>query len=585
MAFYFYTGGDARFQDEAFDIAEATARMADMHRNHEIRNATNEAMRKQLKALQIANPNKEITTDDVQEILEFFNKEAQKRNAQMYSQWTKTASVIEGENGQIVYTGKAFNAALKEIKKNVGKVSQGRAIYDMMKVMQSVYFPELDLSVFDGKHDIEIWKAYNDFINENIAHGENNIFAQAFKSYGKINRAQLGQLKNVIIKYYGNQAQSAADQVQLIEAEAIQTMIERISQIKYTYGKPQQVQANIITYLKRILNLVYAGKKISSQAVERGLRERVKHYSTISKEFEGFFKNTVNISNFMGDFGEALDAMMSGIMDAAASAGEEAALDEYAEYKADQIIQETLGKVNNARVGIRYKIKKPSNTELNSKLAKINQELSTESDLAFSYSVLPKPDANNFLTINGMLVDNARSIKTYSRIGASKIKIPKTGSVEEQIKQFVNTSFNASDEVAIASTVAAPRIMSYLQTLYPDMIIASSSGDDAFNNMVHWAITTSFIDELLGGTGGSLTGSSNQIDWATLFVVNGISMSTFNVINHIAQLQYNSEEYDQIVTGDRAFLNEMDILTFDDYIATLKYSAHLKIAHLLNAIT
>ena len=65
------------------------------------------------------------------------------------------------------------------------------------------------------------------------------------------------------------------------------------------------------------------------------------------------------------------------------------------------------------------------------KLAKINQELSTESDLAFSYSVLPKPDANNFLTINGMLVDNARSIKNYSRIGASKIKFPKTGSVEE----------------------------------------------------------------------------------------------------------------------------------------------------------
>lgn len=585
MAFYFYTGGDARFQDEAFNVAEATSRMADMHRNHEIRNATNEAMRKQLKALQVANPNKEITMDDVQDILDFFNKEAQKRNTQMYSQWTKTASIIEGENGQAVYTGKAFNAALKEIKKNVGKVSQGRAIYDMMKVMQSVYFPELDLSVFDGKHDTEIWKAYNNFINENIAHGENNIFAQAFKSYGKINRAQLGQLKNVIVKYYGNQAQSAADQVQLIEAEAIQTMIERISQIKYTYGKPQQVQASIINYLKRILNLIYAGKKISSQAVERGLKERVKHYSTISKEFEGFFKNTVNISNFMGDFGEALDAMMSGIIDAAASAGEEVALDEYAEYKADQIIQETLGKINSARVGIRYKIKKPSNTELNSKLAKINQELSTESDFAFSYSVLPKPDANNFLTINGMLVDNARSIKTYSRIGASKIKIPKTESVEEQIKQFVNTSFNASDEVAIASTVAAPRIMSYLQTLYPDMIIASSSGDDAFNNMVHWAITTSFIDELLGGTGGSLAGSSNQIDWATLFVVNGISMSTFNVISHIAQLQYNSGEYDQIVTGDRAFLNEMDVLTFDDYIATLKYSAHLKIAHLLNAIT
>ena len=56
-------------------------------------------------------------------------------------------------------------------------------------------------------------------------------------------------------------------------------------------------------------------------------------------------------------------------------------------------------------------------------MANINKMLSTDSDLAFEYTVLPKPDSNNFLTINGMLVDNSRSIKTYSRIGARRLKI------------------------------------------------------------------------------------------------------------------------------------------------------------------
>ena len=116
------------------------------------------------------------------------------------------------------------------------------------------------------------------------------------------------------------------------------------------------------------------------------------------------------------------------------------------------------------------------------------------------------------------------------------------------------------------------------------MLVASNSGNDDFNNLVHWAITTSFIDELLGGTGGALIGSSNSIDWATLFVVNGISLSTCNVISHIAQLAYGTE-YDNIISGDRAFLNELDELAFDDYIGTLKYSVHLRMRELLHALT
>lgn len=584
MAFYFYTGGDARFQDEALDIHEAMGRFQQVHNENEIRNAVNEAKRKQLLALKVANPNQEFGDDDIETALDFFNAEARKRNATMYSNWTKTAAIVEGTDGQMIYTGATYSAALNKIKENVGKVSEGRAIVDMMEMMQTVFFPELDLSVFEGKHDSQIWKAYNDFITENIAHGENNMFAKAFGAYGQINRAQLGQLKSVITRYYGNKAIQATNEVQAIEAEAIETMIYNISQIQYNYGKPKQVQASIISYLKRILNLVNQGRTISANAVEKGLRERVKHYSTISKEFETFFKDTINISNFMGEFGEALDAMMSGIMDAAASAGEEAAIDEYAEYKADKIVQETFGKVNGSRVKINFKIKKPSDAQLKSKMANINKMLSTDSQLAFEYTVLPKPDSNNFLTINGMLVDNSRSIKTYSRIGAKKLKISQNQKFEDQVKQFVNQTFNKSDEVAIASTVAAPRIMSYLQTLFPDMLVASNSGNDDFNNLVHWAITTSFIDELLGGTGGALIGSSNSIDWATLFVVNGISMSTFNVISHIAQLAYGTE-YDNIISGDRAFLNELDELAFDDYIGTLKYSVHLRMRELLNAIT
>lgn len=588
MAFYFYTGGDARFQDEALNINEALNRLRQVHDSHEARNAITEAKRKQALALQVANPNKEISDDDIEKTLELFNAEARKRNAEIYSAWTKTASVRKGQDGQMMYTGATYAAALNKIKQNAGKVSEGRAIQDIMEVMRSAYFPELDLSVFEGKHDSQIWKAYNDFINENIAHGENNIFAQAFGAYGQINRAQLAQLKPVIMKYYGARAKNALQQAENITKDTVEQIRNAVRNVKgtkgYTYQKARDVHDSVLAYLDEILHQLDNKVAIPVDKVEQELRDRAKHYSSISDLFTRFFKDTNNISNLMGELGEAMDAMMSGILDATAAAAEETAIEEYADYKAERIVQETLGKVNNARVNINFKVQKPSDAQLKAKLANLNKELSTDTDLVFQYRVLPKPDSNNFLTINGLVVDNARSIKTYSRIGARKMKIAQGQSFEDSVKQFVKQSFNKHDEVAIASTLAAPRIMSYLQTLFPNMIVASNTGDEEFNNLVHWAITTSFIDELLGGTGGELIGSPGSIDWATIFVVNGISMSTFSVISHIAQLQFNSE-YDELVSGDRDFLNEMDQLAFDDYIGTLKYSAHLRMRNLLNAIT
>lgn len=588
MAFYFYTGGDARFQDEAYDLNTAFNNMQAMHQNQETRNAISEARRKQALALQITNPNKEISDDDIEKTLEFFNAEARKSNAEMYSAWTKTASVKKGADGQMMYTGATYAAALNKIKQNVGKVSEGRAIQDIMEIMRSAYFPELDLSVFQGKHDSQIWKAYNDFINENIAHGENNIFAQAFGAYGQINRTQLAQLKPVIMKYYGNRAQAALQQAESITRDTVNQIRTAVKQVKgddgYKYKKAQDVHQSVLTYLDEVLAQLDEKVVIPADKVERELRERAKHYSSISDLFTRFFKDTNNIANLMGELGEAMDAMMSGILDASAAVAEEAAITEYADYKADKIVQETLGQVNNARVKINFKLKKPSDAQLKAKLANLNKELSTDSDLVFQYRVLPKPDSNNFLTVDGLVIDNARSIKTYSRIGAKKMKIVQGQNFEDSIRQFVRSSFNKHDEVAIASAIAAPRIMSYLQTLFPDTLIASSTGSEEFNNFVHWAITTKFIDELLGGTGGELVGSPDSIDWSTMFVVNGISMSTFSIISHIAQLQFNSE-YDNFITGERAFLNELDQLAFDDYIGTLKYSAHLRMRELLHALT
>lgn len=515
--------------------------------------------------------------------------EAARTLAQAKNQWRYKQASSRVESGQAVLS---YGEAMSRLKTAYQSRSRGNAIKAVVELLASISIPNLNTSLLNQSAEV-LW---NDFVAWCSGSGEKTIFGQIFSGTA-ITREMMQQIMLYIDKYFGFKA----GQFVWNQFAPTFNQLKKMKEILTAHTTSKKIGKEAQTIIKTMLDQI-------DEALAQGSKYDASKWNTTKFSSSAAALSSTNAKGaikFMayalvginpdifgpveGQLGELIQVVDDNIFNAyMANLDMPKMCEAFGDYHAKKLIQSMVpGSASGSKQTGFNKVQISTlvahqdiiDEKARKSFSKYASNVSTATDgmVTVQQEIQGKKDTEYEFMLN--INDTEEPIALGTSVKATMARIWEAGRGTGQsfdiqdFASFVRSQLpNTQTAVTVQSSLSGARLVGMLREILGEGFWIGKNSEQ-INNLLKKKITFTFADELIGGYSSS--------DYAAIFSVNGISVDTYTIIQHISKMSLDTDSKALQISGNLVGNAVVPDNTFANYITSISYRLHLNMNQLL----